>query len=259
VKADHDTGPATFDFLSVITSRHCKRAFLDRPVSREVLERVLTAAAHAPSPRNTQFWQVAVLTGEARAALSQQLCAASDSPKQYEQDYSNQPSPMGATYQQRAFDWGAAFYGAMGINRDDSASRRDFERRNLNFYGAPVAMIFHLPRNAVAGTFLEMGLFLQNVLLGLVATGLGSCPQYSVTRYADVIRDFLGLGADRLVVCTLSVGHVDESASINRFYPRRAALAEYTQWHDRASSQAPSQAPSATAPPATAPPGAGTA
>jgi nitroreductase len=250
VKADHETGPAAFDFLSIITRRHCKRAFLDRPVSREALERVLTAAAHAPSPRNTQFWQVAVLMGEARAALSQRLWAALDSPEQYEHDYVNRPSPMGAPYEQRAFDWGAAFYGTTAISRDDSAARRDFERQNLNFYGAPVAMIFHLPHNAVAGTFLEMGFFLQNVMLGLVSTGLGSCPQYSVARYADVIRDVLGLGADRLVVCSLSVGHVDESAPINRFHPRRAALSEYTQWHD--------QAPSATAPPATAPPAAGT-
>jgi nitroreductase len=240
VKADHDTGPAAFDFLSVITRRHCKRAFLDRPVSREVLEHVLTAAGHAPSPRNTQFWQVAVLMGEARAELSRRLCAALDSGGQYEHDYTNRPSPMGTTYEQRAFAWGAEFYGAMGINREDSTARRDVERRNLCFYGAPVGMIFHLPRNAVEGTFLEMGFFLQNVMLGLVSSGLGSCPQYSVARYADILREFLGLGTDRLVVCSLSVGHVDEAAPINRFYPRRAALSEYTQWHD--------QAPSATAP-----------
>jgi nitroreductase len=236
VKADHDTGPAAFDFLSVIIRRHCKRAFLDRPVSREILEGVLMAAANAPSPRNTQFWQVAVLLGEARAELSKRLCAALDSTGQYEPDYVNRPSPMGAAYEQRAFDWGAAFYGAMGINREDSAARREFERRNLCFYGAPVAMIFHLPRNAVKGTFLEMGFFLQNVMLGLVAAGLGSCPQYSVARYGDVIREFLGAGTDRLVVCSLSVGHVDESASINRFHPPRAALSEYTQWHDQAPS-----------------------
>jgi nitroreductase len=248
VKTEHDTGPAAFDFLSVITGRHCKRAFLDKPVSRPVLERVLTAAAHAPSPRNTQFWQVAVLMDEARAELTQRLHGALDSSEQYEHDYLNRPSPMGATYEQRAFDWGAAFYGALGINREDGAARREFERRNLNFYGAPVAMIFHLPHNAVAGTFLEMGFFLQNVMLGLVASGLGSCPQYSVARYADVIRDFLGLGADRLVVCSLSVGHVDESASINRFYPRRATLSEYSQWHDHAPSAAASPAAGTAAP-----------
>lgn len=232
ISAEAATAAIDTGFLSVITRRHCKRAFLDRPVSRAVLERVLTAAAHAPSPRNTQFWQVAVVMGEARDELSGRLCAAFDSAERYEHDYVNRPNPMGDRHEQRAFAWGAAFYRALGVDRDDRAARRQFERRNLLFYGAPVAMIFHLPRNAVHGTFLEMGFFLQNVMLGLVAAGLGSCPQYSVARYADVIRDFLGLGADRLVVCNLSVGHVDETAPINDFHPERAALAEYTQWYD---------------------------
>jgi nitroreductase len=220
--------------LSVIARRHCKRAFLDRPVPREILERVLSAAGHAPSPRNTQFWQVAVMTGEARAEISERLRRAADSAERYEPDYSNRPVPMGALPEQRAFAWGAAYYGAMGIARDDKAGRREVERRNLRFYDAPVAMVFHLPAAAVAGTFLEMGFFVQNVMLGLVASGLGSCPQYSVARYGDVLRDALGLGADRLIVCTLCVGYVDETAPINAFHPERAPLEEYTQWHDRA-------------------------
>jgi nitroreductase len=228
------------EFLSVITSRHCKRAFLDRPVSRELLERVLTAAADAPSPRNTQYWKVAVLMGESRDELSRRMCAALDSGEPYEPDYLNRPTPMGVPHEQRSFDWGASFYDALGIARDDHAARKEFERKNLRFYGAPVAMIFHLPRNAVPGNFLEMGLFLQNVMLGLVACGLGSCPQYSVARYSRVIRDVLGLGSERQVVCGLSIGHVDESAPINRFHPERAGLHEYTQWFDHALSGAES-------------------
>jgi nitroreductase len=224
------------DFLSVIAGRHCKRSFLSSPVERGILERVLTAARQAPSPRNTQFWQVAVLTGQAREELSRRLCSGMESPERYEPDYVNRPLPMGEVYEQRSSAWGSAFYGAMGITRDDNARRREIERRNLRFYGAPTAMIFHLPRNAVNGTFLEMGLFLQNVMLGLVACGLESCPQYSVARYSSIIREFLGLGPERLVVCSLSVGYADESAPINTFFPERAALHEYTQWYDQLAS-----------------------
>ncbi len=220
------------DFLSVIADRHCKRSFLSSPVERGILEQVLTAARNAPSTRNTQFWQVAVLTGEAREELSRRLCAGMESPDRYEPDYVNRPSPMGEIYEERSYEWGSAFYGAMGITSDDQVGRKEFDHRNLCFYGAPVAMILHLPRNAVSGTFLEMGFFLQNVLLGLVACGLGSCPQYSVARYSSIIREFLGLGPERLVVCGLSVGYVDESDPINEFYPERAALHEYTQWYD---------------------------
>jgi nitroreductase len=221
-------------FLSVIANRHCKRAFLDRQVPRQVLERVLSVAGNAPSPRNTQLWQVAVLQGETRDALSRRLCAVMDAGAPREADYISRPATMDAVHEQRSFAWGSAFYGAMGIARDDQAGRGEVERRNLRFYGAPVAMIFHLPVNAVAGTFLEMGFFLQNVMLGLVSCGLGSCPQFSVARYGKTIRDFLGLGAQRLVVCGLSVGYVDESVPVNGFHPERAGLAEYATWHGHA-------------------------
>jgi nitroreductase len=228
-------------FLSIMTRRHCKRAFLDRPVPSEILARVLSAAGHAPSPRNTQFWQVAVLAGEARTEISRRLHDAARSGRQYEADYSNRPTPMEELAEQRAFAWGAEYYSALGIARADKAGRQEVQRRNLQFYDAPVAMVFHLPAAAVAGTFLEMGFFVQNVMLGLVAAGLGSCPQYSVARYADVLRDALGLGADRLIVCTLCVGYADESAPINAFYPKRAPLAEYTQWYDRTLADEPAR------------------
>jgi nitroreductase len=93
-------------------------------------------------------------------------------------------------------------------------------------------MIFHLPVGAPPGLFLEMGFFLQNVMLALVACGLGSCPQYSVAGYADAIRAELGMGMDRLVVCGLAVGYPDESVAVNHYHPSRAELSDYVQWHD---------------------------
>lgn len=220
-------------FLSIIEARHCKRAFLDKPVPLEILERVLRAAGHAPSPRNTQYWRVAVVTGPALSGLVDRLCALFDADEPTRPDYPNRPDVMDPVYARRGQLAGAGVHAALGIARDDRAGRRAHLRNNYRFYGAPVAMIFHLPGQAVAGTFLEMGFFLQNVMVGLVASGLGSCPQYSVAGYPDAIRDVLGLGADRLVVCSLSVGYPDESAPVNAFAPDRAELAEYVSWHDR--------------------------
>ncbi|MEU1303018.1 nitroreductase family protein, partial [Streptomyces shenzhenensis] len=66
------------DGLSLITSRHCKRAFLDRAVPRDALAEILLAAGHAPSSRNTQMWQVTVVTGGALKTLVDALCEAFD-------------------------------------------------------------------------------------------------------------------------------------------------------------------------------------
>jgi nitroreductase len=219
-------------FISVLAARHAKRAFLDRQVRRELLEQVLLAAAHAPSTRNGQPWQVAVVSGALRDKLASRLCAEFDRGVPASPDYPNRPVIVDEVTEARARDAGAGVLLARGIDRADAEGRRAHLRDNLEFYGAPTEMIFHLPAQAPPGLFLEMGFFLQNVMLGLVACGLGSCPQYSVAGYADAIREELDLGSDRLIVCGLAVGYPDEAIAVNRFHPRRAELGDFVQWRD---------------------------
>jgi len=228
--------PDFLDVFDVLRARHCKRAFLDRPVPREVLEEVLAAAANAPSTRNSQPWRVAVLTGAAREELARKLCDAFDRGVPARHDYGNRPPSEGSAEEARARAAGAGVFAAKGIERADEAARRAHLRDNQRFYGAPVELIFHLPADAPPGIFLEMGFFVQNVMLGLVARGLGSCPQYSVTAYSDLIREHIrehpGFGPDRLIVCGMAVGYPDPEAPVNAFAPERAPLEDYVQWFD---------------------------
>jgi nitroreductase len=150
-------------------------------------------------------------------------------------DYVNRRPTSDACELERAELAGRGLFDALGIARDDLQARRAHLRGNFRFHGAPVAMILHLPADAVAGMFLEMGFFLQNIMIGLVACGLGSCPQYSVAGYSDCVRSELGLGVDRLIVCSLAVGYPDPQAPVNAFAPQRASIAEYTRWLDEVS------------------------
>jgi nitroreductase len=220
-------------FEAVVTARHCKRAYLDRPVPRALLEEVLSAAGNAPSTRNGQPWRVSVVSGVARAGLVNRLCAEFDRGVRPAPDYPNRPRTHDPVTEERARLAGSGVLRALALAQLGAAGRRAHLRMNLNFYGAPVAMVFHLPGDAVPGAFLEIGFFIQNVMLGLVAHGLGSCPQYSVAGYPQVLREELDLGSDRLIVCTLAVGYPDPVAGVNSYVPERARLAEYTRWHDQ--------------------------
>jgi nitroreductase len=202
-------------------------------VPRDLLENVLRAAAHAPSTRNGQPWQVAVVTEQRKDVLARRLCAEFDRGVAPRPDFEYRPSGGDRTSNARAREASTGVLLAKGYGEADRAARRAHQRDNLGFYDAPVEMIFHLPIDAMPGQFLEMGFFLQNVMLALVARGLGSCPQFSVAGYPDVIRAELELGADRLVVCGLAVGYPDESVPVNRFTPSRAELTDYVQWHDQ--------------------------
>jgi nitroreductase len=218
-------------FISVLDGRHCKRAYLEKSVPRDVLVDVLRAAAHAPSTRNGQPWQVAVVSGPRKEALARRLCAEHDRGVPPRPDYDNRLANPDEATRARAREASVGVLHAKGFDRADTAAKRAHLRDNLAFYGAPVEMIFHLPGGATAGQFFELGLFVENVMLGLAACGLGSCPQFSVAGYPDDIRAELGLDADRIVVCGLAVGYPDESMPVNRFRPPRADLADYVRWH----------------------------
>ena len=49
--------------IEAITSRHSTRAFLPKPVERDKLDAVLTAAVRTPSWANTQPWEIFVAAG----------------------------------------------------------------------------------------------------------------------------------------------------------------------------------------------------
>src|SRR5262245_27083616 len=54
---------AIMDVYEAVTSRRAVRGFTDQHVPKEVLERVLSAAAWSPSGSNLQPWNSYVLTG----------------------------------------------------------------------------------------------------------------------------------------------------------------------------------------------------
>ena len=96
------------------------RAFTDEPVSREVLERVLSAAAWAPSGSNIQPWHVYVLTGGPLAELKRRAgerVAAGDPGD--EREYEMYPPALKSPYHERRSAFGKQRYGALGISRED--------------------------------------------------------------------------------------------------------------------------------------------
>ena len=67
---------AIMDVYEAVKSRRAVRGFTDEPVSREVLERVLSAAAWSPSGSNLQPWNSYVLTGALLAELRTRASSA---------------------------------------------------------------------------------------------------------------------------------------------------------------------------------------
>jgi nitroreductase len=226
-------GTAAVD--AAITSRRSIRAFLPTPVPRATVEEILAVASRAPSGTNTQPWRVHVLTGAARASLSEALCAVYDDPvaaKAHTEEYAYYPTQWVSPYLERRRKVGWDLYGLLGIGKADKARMHAQHRRNYRFFDAPVGLVFTIDRVMRQGSWLDYGMFLQNVMLAARARGLDTCPQAAFTPFHRVIARHLALPAGEMVVCGMSLGHADPAAVENGLVTERVPPAGFARFHD---------------------------
>jgi nitroreductase len=218
---------------AAITSRRSVRAFLPDPVPRQTVEQILEVAARAPSGTNTQPWQVVVLTGQAKAELTRKIVAAYDDPAQrasHAEEYPYYPVEWRSPYIDRRRKVGWDLYGLLGIGKADKDAMHAQHGRNYAFFDAPVGLIFTIDRILQQGSWLDYGMFLQNVMVAARGRGLDTCPQQAFAQYHRIIEEHLQLPAERMVVCGMSLGRADPAAQVNRLHTERAALAEFARF-----------------------------
>jgi nitroreductase len=210
-----------------ITGRRSVRAFLPDAVDRSVVEHILTVAARAPSGTNMQPWRVYAVAGAAREALSAALVAAHAEPEGHTAEYGYYPDPFVEPYLGRRRKVGWDLYGRLGIARGEGARMHAQHARNFTFFGAPVGFVFTLDRQLEIGSWLDYGMFLQNVMIAARGHGLDTCVQAAFAPFHKVIRAHLPLGENELVVCGMSLGIADPSAPENGLVTERVPVDEF--------------------------------
>lgn len=216
-----------------ITSRRSIRAFLPRPVPREMVEDILRVAARAPSGTNTQPWKVTVLTGEALQRLSARCLAIHNDPAQaaaQQGAYAYYPQQWVSPYIDRRRKVGWDLYGLLGIERSDKAGMHAQHGRNYRFFDAPVGLIFTIDRVMAQGSWLDYGMFLQNLMTAARARGLDTCAQAAFVDFHRAIAEELALPDNETLVCGMSLGWADPEAIENGLVTERAALHEFVRF-----------------------------
>jgi nitroreductase len=216
-----------------IVSRRSMRAFLPTPVAREDIEALLSVAARAPSGSNIQPWKVYVVTGEKR----EQLCAAiaqtyldPEAVMQHKEEYDYYPRQWVAPFIDRRRKVGWDLYALLGLTRDNKAGMQAQHARNYSFFDAPVGLIFTIDRSLEQGSWLDYGMFLQNIMVAARGRGLDTCPQAAFTQFHKVISDTLQLPAQEQLVCGMALGFADLSKVENTLVTERAALSEFVHF-----------------------------
>lgn len=213
---------------ATIRSRKTVRAFQPDPVPQAQLVEIIEAARMAPSNFNSQPWRVHVLVGEPKRALSEAILRAHTA--NTHPPFSPFPQPPPLDCAARVDDFARRYYATLGIDRTDMAARARQTGRNFVFFDAPVGLIFTIDATLTKHSWLDCGLFIQNLMLAAHARGLATCPQVSFVRYQSIIAAQLALAPDEAVACGMSLGYPDDHAAVNHLGMPREPLEAFTRW-----------------------------
>jgi nitroreductase len=212
---------------AAITSRRSIRAFLPKPVARADIEKILEVAARAPSGTNIQPWKVYVVTGKSKQALSDAILTVYNDPelnKEHDEAYYYYPRKWVSPFIERRRKVGWDLYGLLGLTREDKAGMAEQHGRNFRFFDAPIGFIFTIDRVLEQGSWLDYGMFLQNIMVAARARGLDTCPQAAFIHYHRIIAEHLQLGGNEMVVCGMALGWADPDKIENTLVTGREPL-----------------------------------
>jgi F420 biosynthesis protein FbiB-like protein len=186
-------------FFEELLQRRSIRRYRSDPVSREMIEHILTAAIWAPSAHNRQPWRFAVIQDENQkvslasamgARLRRDLEADNAPPELIEKDTARSYSRITS----------APVLIALCLSMVDMDSYPD-EKRSRAEYMMAVQSV------AMAG---------QNLLLAAHDAGLGGCWMCAPLFCPDVVSENLNLPADWQPQALLTLGYPAESREKTR-------------------------------------------
>lgn len=198
-----------------VASRRSVRAFLDRPVDAGTVRGILEAAGRAPSGGNLQPWVIHTVCGERLETLKSLMRRRiEEAPDGEPMDLDFYPASLAPAYADRRWRCGSVLYAALGIDREDTARRRAWINENFQFFGAPFGVFCFMERGFGPYQWLDLGIYLQTVMLLLREAGLDSCPQADWAMFAPTVCRFLGAPENLRLVCGMAVGYRDPAVPI---------------------------------------------
>jgi len=221
-----------YDLDQTIRERRSVRGFLPRPVARAVLEEVFGLAQHAPSNCNVQPWRVYVASGNALERLRGALVEAvttGDSPVMV-----TPIDEFRGGYRERQIACAVELYSKMGIARDDRVGRLKASLRNFQFFDAPHVAYICMAKSFGIGVALDVGMYVQTLMLAMESRGVGSCAQAALRSYPELVSEHLGIPDDEQILCGLSFGYEDASVPANQTRQPRDPISSNVVFRDDA-------------------------
>ena len=217
------------DAIQCITDRMSIRSFTDEPVPKDLLREIINTARWSPSYKNSQPWDVLVLSGNKKERLTTLLLDLLEREKVAKPDLAA-PTSWPKREQAQIDHLFASRKEATGMDLTDPKIVTLAKKANFRFYKAPHAIYLFQDESLSSWSLFDLGLFAQSLMLAAHARGLGTVPQAFVTDYSSQVKDFLNIPASKRLVLGLSIGYPDVESPANQLRTDRMDVEEFTTW-----------------------------
>ncbi|MFT5521001.1 MAG: nitroreductase [Enterobacterales bacterium] len=217
--------------IALLEKRYSTRAYLDTPLSQELLETIFGQAQRSPSNCNVQPWQTCVVSGKKKDALKDDLMATVMSGSPPNPDFNWLPKYEGI-HRERQFGSANALYSTIGVTREDKRGRQLSMVRNWSFFDAPHVAFFTMDKYLDIMGAVDLGIYAQTLSLILSEHGLSCCMQGALGQFPDPVKKALNLPEQRGVLFGMSFGYADENAPVNNTRTDREDIANAVAFFD---------------------------
>ncbi|MFH0844673.1 MAG: nitroreductase [Pseudomonadota bacterium] len=217
------------DTIECIKTRRSIRQFKPEPVPREVLMDVIHTAKWSPSYKNSQPWELIILSGAKKQKLTEIMIDLVEKDEKPVPDLA-EPTSWPAAEAARIKNHLKRRAALMGGNLNDPDALKKAKIINFGFYGAPHAIYLFQEASLSLWSLFDMGLFAQSLMLAANAKGLGTVPQAFPIDYSKAVKEFLSIPETKRLVLGISIGYPDMESPVNQFRSDRAETDDMVKW-----------------------------
>ena len=211
-----------------LATRSSVREFTDQQVSLDLILKIIDEARQTPSGGNVQPWKVYIVHG----ATKDKLVSIIESKIKKGQfldgiEYDIYPKNMKKIFPihyQRRTKVAQDMYDLLGIKRKDKVGRMKHFANNFKFFGAPLGLLFTIPKKMGVAQFSDLGMFILSIMLLCQQYGLSTCSQEAWSLWAKTIKSTLHIDDNELLFCGMSVGYKDVTANVNKLKSERMPM-----------------------------------
>jgi nitroreductase len=217
------------DAIECIRTRMSIRKFRPEPVPRKILSEIIKTAQCSPSYKNSQPWEVAIVSGEKKEELSSALIEMikKDAPPQ-----PDIPEPVSwpPHIEQRMAEHMRKRSEKFGFNIADTGLLKMSKIANSRFYGAPHGIFLYQDQTLPTWSILDIGMFAHGLMLAANAHGVGTVPQAFLTDYPATVKQLLQIPDSKRLVLGISIGYPDMENKANSYKSERVDISEIVKW-----------------------------